>query len=209
MRRWNGWGDSTVDYALPAGGGEFLLERVGTGRPPQDVSLADVVAGVPASRLPAHPLVETDPAGRVTHARGQSMPDWIALRSGDIGAFPDGVAYPQTDGEVRALLQFAQRAGAQVIPYGGGTSVVGHINPRPGAAPVLTIDLRRLNRLRAFDEESNLATFGAGVAGPDLEAQLRALGRTLGHFPQSFEYSTLGVGGHPLQRPAVVGLWAD
>lgn len=192
MRRWNGWGDSTVDYALPAGGAEFLLERVGAGRPPQDASLADVVAGVPASRLPAHPLVETDPAGRVTHARGQSMPDWIALRSGDIGAFPDGVAYPQTDGEVRELLQYAQRVGVQVIPYGGGTSVVGHINPRPGTAPVLTIDLRRLNRLRAFDEESNLATFGAGVAGPDIEAHLRALGRTLGHFPQSFEYSTLG-----------------
>jgi len=106
--------------------------------------------------------------------------------------FPDGVAYPTTEAEVRDLLQYAQAVGARVIPYGGGTSVVGHINPLPGDAPVLTVDMGRLSALKEWDETSQLATFGAGVTGPNLEAQLRARGCTLGHFPQSFEYSTLG-----------------
>jgi alkyldihydroxyacetonephosphate synthase len=102
------------------------------------------------------------------------------------------VAYPEDNSQITGLLHYASHAGAHVIPYGGGTSVVGHINPMPGDQPVLTIDLSRMNRLLRFDEKSLLATFGAGVCGPDLEAQARARGCTLGHFPQSFEYSTLG-----------------
>jgi len=192
MRRWNGWGDDSVTYPLPPGAARFLADRVGMGSPPADAALADLVATVPPSRLPAVPLVSTDPLERVRHARGQSLPDWIALRSGRIVAFPDGVAYPASEGQVRELLCYAAEVGARVIPYGGGTSVVGHINPLPGEAPVLTVDMGRMSSLRRFDEDSQLATFGAGVAGPDLEAQLRARGFTLGHFPQSFEYSTLG-----------------
>lgn len=93
---------------------------------------------------------------------------------------------------MRDLIRYAGEVGARLIPYGGGTSVVGHINPLPGDAPVLTVNLDRLNGLLRFDEKSLLATFGAGVTGPFLEAQLRARGCTLGHYPQSFEYSTLG-----------------
>src|SRR5205814_8539337 len=116
----------------------------------------------------------------------------IELRSGRIGAFPDGVAYPRSRADVRELLKYSRDTGVHVIPYGGGTSVVGHINPITGNTPVLTIDLHLMNDLQQFDERSGLATFGAGIAGPDLEARLRALGYTLGHFPQSFELSTLG-----------------
>jgi alkyldihydroxyacetonephosphate synthase len=192
MRRWNGWGDDTILYPLHAAPRQYLTELVGSGTPPRDVTLEEVVATVPPSRLPPHELISDDPVERIRHGRGQSLPDWIALRSGRISAFPDGVAWPTTDTEVRDLLQYAREAGAGVIPYGGGTSVVGHINPLPGDAPVLTLDLGRLNRLRSFDEISHLATFGAGITGPDLEAQLRARGCTLGHFPQSFELSTLG-----------------
>jgi len=192
MRRWNGWGDDTITYHLPEGARQFLVEIAGPGTPPRDAALADVVAGVPESRLPDHALVSKDPEDRVRHARGQSLPDWIALRSGRIPAFPDGVAYPGTDDEVHDLLRYAAGAGARLIPYGGGTSVVGHINPLPGERPVLAVDLARLSRLRRFDETSQMATFGAGVMGPDLEAQLRARGCTLGHYPQSFELSTLG-----------------
>lgn len=192
MRRWNGWGDSTVDYPVPATGAELLAAWVGPGQPPRDVRFEQVVAGVPATRLPAHRLVDTDPAARVRHARGQSLPDWIALRSGRIPAFPDGVARPSTPQEVQELITYARDAGVRLIPYGGGTSVVGHINPLPGHAPVLTVNLRRLNSLLHFDATSQLATFGAGISGPELEAQLRARGFTLGHFPQSFELSTLG-----------------
>ena len=97
-----------------------------------DVSFEAVVASVPESRLPAHRLVHTDAAQRALHARGQSFPDWLALRSGRIDAFPDGVAFPESDEDVRALLRYAQEYGAKVIPYGGGTSVVGHINPSEG-----------------------------------------------------------------------------
>jgi len=192
MRRWNGWGDDTVTYPFHEGPRRFLEGLVGPGQPPKDATLEEVVASVPTTRLPAHPLVMDDPDGRVRHCRGQSMPDWIALRSGCIEAFPDGVAYPGSDSEVRALLAYAEQVGAVIIPYGGGTSVVGHVSAEPGDQPVLTIDLSRLNRLRRFDATSHLATFGAGIRGPDLEAQLRARGCTLGHFPQSFELSTLG-----------------
>jgi len=192
MRRWNGWGDDTITYPVPAGARRFLNAVLGPATPPRDAPLADVLAAAPPSRLPTHPLVSADPETRAGHARGQSFPDWVALRSGQGLRFPDGVAYPTDAGQVRDLIRFAGASGARLIPYGGGTSVVGHINPLPGDAPVLTVDLGRLNRLIAFDATSHLATFGAGVAGPDLEAQLRARGMTLGHFPQSFELSTLG-----------------
>jgi len=192
MRRWNGWGDDTIVHPFSDSAARFLETLVGPGTPPHDVDLADVVGRVPASRLPAHPLVSTEPIDRVRHARGQSFPDWVALRSGQIRTFPDGVAYPLADADVRDLLRYAAVVGARLIPYGGGTSVVGHINPLPGDTPVLTVDMGRLNRLRRFDEIRGLATFGAGITGPDLEAQLRARGCTLGHFPQSFDYSTLG-----------------
>jgi alkyldihydroxyacetonephosphate synthase len=190
MRRWNGWGDDTTTYRLRPGGLRFLETRVGPGRPAADAALADVAAVAPPSRLPSHPLVSSDAFERVRHARGQSLPDWVALRSGRLGVLPDGVARPTSRDDVRELLRFAAAAGAAVIPYGGGTSVVGHVNAGP--MPTLTVDLRGLNRLLQLDDRGGLATFGAGVIGPDLEAQLRARGFTLGHYPQSFEYSTLG-----------------
>ncbi len=192
MRRWNGWGDDTIPYHLPGGAPAFLEERVGRATPARDATLGETLATVPPARLPSHPLVSTDAADRLRHARGQSLPDWIALRSGRIAAFPDGVAFPTTAAEVAALLDWAAAVDARVIPYGGGTSVAGHINPAPGERPVLTINLRRINQLVRLESVNHLATFGAGITGPELEAQLRARGFTLGHFPQSFEYSTLG-----------------
>jgi alkyldihydroxyacetonephosphate synthase len=195
MRRWNGWGDDTIDYPVSPRALAFLQEFVGRAAPPRDATPEAVLAAMPASRLPASPgdkMVRTEPGDRLRHARGQSLPDWVALRYGRIPAFPDGVGYPTSSGEVAQLLSYAAQVEARVIPYGGGTSVVGHINPEPGDQPVLTIDMRRMNRLLRLDSVSQLATFGAGVAGPELEAQLRARGFTLGHFPQSFEFSTLG-----------------
>lgn len=192
MRRWNGWGDSTVEYPLPEKGPKFLQERVGHGRLPHDICLEEIVASVPASRLAPHPLIIDDPAQRLCHAKGQSLPDWVALRNGRIAAFPDGVVYPSSGEDVTELISYAQRTGTSLIPYGGGTSVVGHINPKVGDTPILTVNMRHMNHLLHFDDISLLATFGAGVSGPELEARLRALGYTMGHFPQSFELSTLG-----------------
>jgi alkyldihydroxyacetonephosphate synthase len=192
MKRWNGWGDEATTYPLPDSAARYLAGLVGEGPHLEDATLEQTLQAVPSSPLPPHPLVSTDSEERLRHARGQSLADWIALRSEQIGASPDGVAYPASDEEVRALLEYAKKAGVKVIPYGGGTSVVGHINPISGHAPALTMDLSRLNRLLALDETSHLATFEAGVSGPEIEKQLNGRGYTLGHFPQSFELSTLG-----------------
>lgn len=192
MRRWNGWGDDQFKLELPDNGSNFLAERIGRARPLPDASLESVMAKVPPSRLPVHDKVITDAETRVRHARGQSLADWLAMRSGEFGVFPDGVAFPESSEEARALLEWAASVDAELIPYGGGTSVAGHINPGQSDRPVLTISLARMNRLLDLDHESHIATFGAGTPGPLLEAQLKAEGYTLGHFPQSFELSTVG-----------------
>ena len=192
MRRWNGWGEQSRTYPLSESAIRYLSSILGEPSPGPDAPLGEALARVPPSRLPDHPMITKDQVERLRHARGQSLPDWIALRSGDIGTFPDGVAYPSTEDEVQAALDFAYQNEVEVIPYGGGTSVVGHINPHPGEIPKLTLDLSRMNHLIDLNETSQLATFQAGVRGPYLERQLRSHGYTLGHFPQSFEFSTLG-----------------
>ncbi len=192
MRRWNGWGDSANDYPLKPAGVAFLKGTLGPGRPLPDASLESVLARVPASRLAAHPLIDTDAETRLRHARGQSLGDWLAMRSGDFQVFPDGVAFPENGEQVRALLDWCQAEEVRLIPYGGGTSVAGHINPSAGERPVLTLSLAKMNRLLALDEDSRLATFGAGTPGPEVERQLAERGYRLGHYPQSWELSTLG-----------------
>ncbi|KZZ59508.1 FAD-linked oxidase [Oleiphilus sp. HI0125] len=192
MRRWNGWGDEANKMDLPESGDAFLLEHVGQATPLADASLDSVLAQVPSSRLPDHRLINTDPDVRVRHARGQSLPDWLAMRSGQFEFFPDGVAFPETKDEIAELLSFAYDNDIVVIPYGGGTSVAGHINPFQSDKPILTLALTRMNRLTDIDDSSLIATFGAGTPGPLVESQLRAKGYTLGHYPQSFELSTVG-----------------
>lgn len=192
MRRWNGWADEGSHPTLPPEALRLLESETGAGEAHPDAALGDVVAAVPGSRLPDHPLISRDAEDRVRHARGQSLPDWIALRSGRLDAVPDGVARPTDGSEIRELLAFAAANGSSVIPYGGGTSVVGGITPPAGGPPSLTIALDRLAGLVTLDERSGLATFGGGTTGPALEAALAPRGLTLGHFPQSFERSTLG-----------------
>ena len=106
MRRWNGWGDESNKMDLPASGSEFLRDLVGEGSPLGDVDLQSVMGKVPASRLPEHKLITQDAEERVRHARGQSLPDWLAMRNGDYGYFPDGVAFPETKDQVAELVNF-------------------------------------------------------------------------------------------------------
>ena len=193
MRRWNGWSDEGAAEEPLSGDAATLLRRiVGPGTPPRDATLDDVLPRIPEGRLPAHPLLSAEPEDRLRHARGQSLQDWIALRSGRVGRVPDAVARPSTTDEVRELLAFAAASGATLIPYGGGTSVVGGVTPGDDDRPVLTMALERLAGLRSLDARSGLATFGAGTLGPGLEAALADRGFTLGHSPQSFERSTVG-----------------
>ena len=192
MRRWNGWGDEASKMDLPETGDQFLAGLVGEASPLADVSLDEVLAQVPDSRLPKHPLISTDAEVRVRHARGQSLPDWLAMRSGKFEHFPDGVALPETKDDVAELVRFAYDNDIILIPYGGGTSVAGHINPFDSDKPILTLALTKMCRLTDIDDASLIATFGPGTPGPLVESQLRAKGFTLGHYPQSFELSTIG-----------------
>src|SRR3954447_9382502 len=132
MKRWNGWGEETITTSLAAPATAFIQRIVGVATPPRDTTLAEMVAHIPPSRLPTSTLVSVDPEERLRHARGQSLPDLIALCSGCIDTFPDGVAYPASASEVRDLISYAAEVGACLIPYGGGTSVVGHITPLAG-----------------------------------------------------------------------------
>src|SRR5262245_9997320 len=195
LRRWNGWGEEGADPELNPDARRLLEREIGpavTDLPP-DARLEDVVAAVPPTRLPAADGLSLGAEDRVRHARGQSLPDWMALRSGRLGAVPDAVAHPASDDDVREALRMAAVNGARVIPYGGGTSVVGGVTPAPDDdRPTLTIALDGITGLTNLDEQSGLGTFGAGTVGPDIEAALKPFGLTLGHFPQSFERSTLG-----------------
>jgi len=135
--------------------------------------------------------ISTDHRDRLSHALGKSYLDLIRLRLRRIPIPPDGVALPRSGDEIRRVLEFAADRQYAIIPYGGGTSVVGGIEPTD-PRPHIVLDLRRLNRLLAVDERSMLATAEAGILGPDLERALGARGLTAGHWPQSFEFSTLG-----------------
>lgn len=192
MKRWNGWGYTNVDLPVKTEALAFLEKQIGRGHIIPDAPLEDGVRSVSESRLPNHPLISTDPLNRLLHSTGQSLPDWITMRSGHYHAIVDGVAYPTCVDDVRTLLQFGKQAQIHIIPYGGGTSVVGHLTPLTAEAPVLSVDMSRMGDLLTIDNQNHLATFQSGILGPDIEAKLRAHGFTLGHFPQSFEFSTLG-----------------
>lgn len=192
MRRWNAWGDDAHQVELPKSGLDLLERTVGPLRPTTPAPWEATLAAVPASTLPDHPLLDRSPGERVRHAVGQSFPDWLAIRTNTVPRYPDGVASPRSGEDVAELLRFARDNGAIVVPYGGGTSVAGHLRVERPERPVLCCSLARMNRLLDLDAVSGLATFEAGVNGPAIEAALGAHGWTLGHYPQSWELSTLG-----------------
>ena len=192
MQRWNGWGEDNIYFNLPNPGRRMLHDLIGKGQGGSDYPLEKFIERIPESRLVPHPLISSDPKLRLDHAHGQSLPDWIGLRAGKLQRFPDGVALPTTAAEIQELLRYATDNDVVVIPYGGGTSVVGHLAVPETRRPVLSLSLERFNRLTELDSESRLATFEPGIRGPQLEYQLNSRGFTLGHYPQSFDYSSLG-----------------
>ncbi len=187
----------------------FLSARLGFGSPEpmtpvpiEDVRLAPGRLRVPASLAE---LCTDDPHERARHAYGRSYCDVVRAFHGRFERAPDVVARPRDEPEVGALLDWALQAGAAVIPFGGGTSVVGGVEPRVDRqryTGVVTIDLTELDRVLEVDSVSLSARIQAGATGPVLEDQLREHGLTLRHYPQSFQFSTLGgwiatrAGGH-------------
>ena len=203
--RWWGWGEDGHDAPLSATARELLagelgLARDGARRDP--VALEDVRLPEPALAPAARErLVEVvgaehvreDRLARVTHAAGRGYHDLVRLRAGDAGDAPDAVVYPAGADEVAAVLRACAQQQVAVVPFGGGTSVVGGVAPLRGrCVAVVALDLARLDRLLAVDPVSLTATVQAGMTGPALEAALAERSLTLGHFPQSFEFSTVG-----------------
>jgi alkyldihydroxyacetonephosphate synthase len=147
-------------------------------------------------------LFADDHYQRVSHALGKAYRDVVRGFYGRFENPPDLVAFPKDESEVEAVLGWAEAEGAAVVPFGGGTSVCGGVEPRVEERAVVSLDLRRLDRVLEVDSTSLAARIQAGATGPGLEDQLREHGLTLRHFPQSFEYSTLGgwvatrAGGH-------------
>ncbi len=151
-------------------------------------------------------LVTTDRYHRATHTYGKAYRDVVRALDGDFSPAPDFVAYPQNEADIERILRIARREHWAVIPYGGGSSVVGGIEPdaatRNRFSAVLSLDLCALDQLLQVDRASRCARIQAGAYGPSIEQQLKPHGYTLRHFPQSFEFSTLGgwiatrAGGH-------------
>lgn len=200
---WARWGDPALATPLPAAARALVQQALGLpGADVEAVPLSSVE--VPGIRLPQNVIeelaevvgsdnVHTDDETRVRHTRGRSTSDLVRMRSGDASEAPDVVVRPGTDDEMLALLALCTRHSVAVVPFGGGTSVVGGLAADPaGYSGVLALDVGRMTRLVTLDVESQTAELQAGLRGPEAEELLRDKGFMLGHYPQSFEYATIG-----------------
>jgi len=191
-RRYAAWGFEGESFPPSSELLQWLGKRLGRGEPVPRVEVTAVAVPNPRDFPPIPAQCSSDPVDRLFHARGQGLPDILRLRSGTGIQTPDAVCRPESAAQVEQVLNACERYGLRVIPWGGGTSVTGGVNVIRDMCPVLTVDLSRLAGLEYLDETSRLARFGAGTSGPAVEAALAARGLTLGHFPQSWELSTVG-----------------
>ncbi|HHH26820.1 MAG TPA: FAD-binding oxidoreductase, partial [Polyangiaceae bacterium] len=206
--RFNGWGLRRKTFDLKGRDDAvwaFVREVLGMSELPSTPPLSLDHLELPELRLSealleelreatAPDRVSVDAFERAFHAVGKSYYDLLRIRAGKLGDVPDAVVYPTSHAEVGAVLRACARANVAVVPFGGGSSVVGGVEAcrGDGQAGIVTLDTPRMDRLIALDETSHTATFEAGIYGPALEQVLASRGYTLGHFPQSFEFSTLG-----------------
>ena len=197
--RWWGWGDPGTSGELGEDALATLREEVGALSPSQRAQSIEAVSLPPAQPLPVALLkaagedgVFTGTEDRVRHATGRGYPDLVRLRSGSLEAAPDAVVLPSDADALQRILEVCAAERVAAVPFGGGTSVVGGIEPLRGPHErLISLDLRRLRGVDV-DATSLTATLGAGLRGPEAEAALAARGLTLGHSPQSFEYATVG-----------------
>jgi alkyldihydroxyacetonephosphate synthase len=201
--RWWGWGEASHPPGLPAHALRFLGDTIGSGsKPTPPVALENVEIdpiSIPSDTLAnlceivGSTHVRDDHSDRVTHAAGKGYPDLVRLRAGRPLGAPDAVVYPGSHEQLRALLRACEQASLAVVPFGGGTSVVGGVEPLRGShRGVIALDTSRMAAVLELDEASRLVKVQAGARARDFERWLAARGLTLGHFPQSFEYISLG-----------------
>ncbi|MFI7447766.1 FAD-binding oxidoreductase [Nonomuraea sp. NPDC049714] len=200
---WSGWGDPAQARELPEQVHALLRDLLGVRAPTAPAATLESVRLPPVALEPRQIRALTDLVGaehvltsdeaRVRHTRGKSTPDLMRIRAGDGADAPDAVVLPGAHDEVTRLLRLCAAERVAVVPFGGGTSVVGGLAAsRAGFTRVVCLDLSRMDRLVDVDTESMIATFEPGVRAPEAERLLAAHGLTLGHFPQSYEYATLG-----------------
>ncbi len=203
VMRWWGWGDPAHPQVLPPHALDFLRETVGVAaRPRPPVALGQVqLAPSALSEQTAAALrgilstegMRDDHGERVVHAAGKGYPDLVRLRAGVPEGAPDAVLRPTGHEQLRAVLDLCAQTSIAVVPWGGGTSVVGGVAPLRGEHPaVIALDMGAMTRVLALDRQSRTVTVQAGIRAPVLERALAASGFTLGHFPQSYEYVSLG-----------------
>ena len=205
--RWNGWGPTKQENPLPDGAPQWawIKETLGMAVLPSTPAkrLSDIT--LPPCHLEAAEIkaleeivgenqVRTDDYERAFHARGKSYHDLLYVRAGDLDVAPDAVVYPRAAAEVQSILSYCSEHDLTVVPFGGGSSVVGGVNAtaRSATDKVITLDLTLMDGVHDVDKVAMTARIDAGIYGPHLEEKLNAQGLTLGHYPQSFEYSTLG-----------------
>ena len=200
--RWWGWGVDRDAMTLPDTAQALIEGGLGVKEaPPPRLELGAIQLAPPRldagvreriTGIVGADNLRDDQLARVSHGAGRSYPDLIRLRKGQVSG-PDAVVYPGSHDEVRALLELCSESGVAVVPFGGGTSVVGGVEPTAGSfAAVIALDLARMSGVLEIDEVSQFARVAAGTTGPELEAALGARGLTLGHLPQSWEYITVG-----------------
>jgi alkyldihydroxyacetonephosphate synthase len=201
--KWNAWGDPQQAKPLSDGIRSLLKQALGVTDSPSAELDPDQVKLHPSQLAEDHrqalaAIVEPEycrvgERDRLLHAGGKSTLDLLRRKDSGVQDAPDAVLLPSTDDEVAAILRYCSQHGIAVVPFGGGTSVVGGLDPIRGAFDaVVSLDLRRFDQLHTFDAVSGEAEFGAGVTGPHAEKLLAAHGFSLGHFPQSFEFASLG-----------------
>jgi alkyldihydroxyacetonephosphate synthase len=198
-----GWGDPGDAIELPDGARELLHQALGVRAPAhpaaelEDARLATAsltpLVRERLARVVGAANVHGDDDARARHTRGKSTPDLLRLRAGEADDAPDAVLTPGGHDEVLAVLRICSEERIAVVPFGGGTSVVGGLAPaRAGFGAVVALDVRRLDRLLTLDHESRTATLESGLRGPEAEALVAGYGFTIGHHPQSYEYATIG-----------------
>ncbi|MFE1883513.1 FAD-binding oxidoreductase [Streptomyces diastatochromogenes] len=198
---WNGWGDPAKAAPLPDTVTGLLRDLLGVKpRTTPTLALEDIDLPAPtadpaalkalAQAVGGQDHVRTDAESRIRHTRGKSTPDLLRLRAGDASDVPQAVVLPATHDDVLAVLRACAAHGLAVVPFGGGTSVVGGLAPQRSA--FVALDLRRMNGLLDLDPVSRTAALQPGLRAPEAEALLAERGFTLGHFPQSFEWATIG-----------------
>lgn len=205
--KWWGWGDLGKTY--PLGDSPrfwpFLrkeLDLRGDESYPivdvQDIELEDPSIGTATLRslesIVGREYVSTEKYARLTHSMGKGYRDLIRIRKGIVPNPPDAVIFPADEEQVRRIIEFATKGNIAVIPFGGGTSVVGGVEAirSPDSDGAVSLDLKRMDEILRIDPVSLTAVVQAGIGGPKLEEWLNNAGYTLGHFPQSFEFSTMG-----------------